>query len=111
MSSANISDALLGTVLSNTQYLDTFGAYSVNGIWTDVANFDWLLFTASTTGLVTAGFGMKLQYAQTFNGPTMPSSPSSVGEVAGFEWGTGFYINPTPPELAASYLREVDSLL
>jgi UDPglucose--hexose-1-phosphate uridylyltransferase len=27
-------------------------------------------------------------------------------KVAGFEWGTGFYINPTPPEEAASYLRE-----
>jgi len=26
-------------------------------------------------------------------------------KVAGFEWGTGFYINPTPPELAASLLR------
>jgi len=25
--------------------------------------------------------------------------------VAGFEWGSGFYINPTPPELAASFLR------
>lgn len=25
---------------------------------------------------------------------------------AGFEWGTGFYINPTPPELAAKLLRE-----
>jgi UDPglucose--hexose-1-phosphate uridylyltransferase len=27
--------------------------------------------------------------------------------VAGFEWGTGFYINPTPPEEAASVLRSV----
>jgi UDPglucose--hexose-1-phosphate uridylyltransferase len=27
-------------------------------------------------------------------------------KVAGFEWGTGFYINPTPPEEAARYLRE-----
>lgn len=27
--------------------------------------------------------------------------------VAGFEWGTGFYINPTPPEDAAAYLRDV----
>ncbi|MBI3087319.1 MAG: hypothetical protein HYY91_00300, partial [Candidatus Omnitrophica bacterium] len=27
--------------------------------------------------------------------------------VAGFEWGSGFYINPTPPEEAARYLREV----
>jgi UDPglucose--hexose-1-phosphate uridylyltransferase len=26
--------------------------------------------------------------------------------VAGFEWGTGFYINPTPPEDAAAYLRD-----
>jgi UDPglucose--hexose-1-phosphate uridylyltransferase len=25
---------------------------------------------------------------------------------AGFEWGTGFYINPTPPEEAAKFLRE-----
>ncbi len=26
--------------------------------------------------------------------------------VAGFEWGSGFYINPTPPEESAKYLRE-----
>jgi len=25
--------------------------------------------------------------------------------VAGFEWGTGFFINPTPPEQAVKYLR------
>lgn len=25
--------------------------------------------------------------------------------IAGFEWGSGFYINPTPPEDAARYLR------
>ena len=28
-------------------------------------------------------------------------------KVAGFEWGTGFYINPTPPELAAKALRNI----
>jgi UDPglucose--hexose-1-phosphate uridylyltransferase len=28
--------------------------------------------------------------------------------VAGFEWGTGFYINPTAPEEAARFLRELD---
>jgi UDPglucose--hexose-1-phosphate uridylyltransferase len=27
--------------------------------------------------------------------------------VAGFEWGSGFYINPTPPEEAARFLRDV----
>jgi UDPglucose--hexose-1-phosphate uridylyltransferase len=29
-------------------------------------------------------------------------------KTAGFEWGTGFYINPTPPEEAARFLREAD---
>jgi len=29
-------------------------------------------------------------------------------QVAGFEWGTGFYINPTAPEDAARYLREIE---
>jgi len=28
-------------------------------------------------------------------------------KVAGFEWGSGFYINPTAPEEAARYLREI----
>jgi UDPglucose--hexose-1-phosphate uridylyltransferase len=30
-----------------------------------------------------------------------------VTRVAGFEWGTGFYINPVPPEDAAEFLRQV----
>ena len=29
-------------------------------------------------------------------------------KVAGFEWGTGFYINPVPPEDAAGFLRDTD---
>jgi UDPglucose--hexose-1-phosphate uridylyltransferase len=28
-------------------------------------------------------------------------------KTAGFEWGSGFYINPVPPEDAAAFLREV----
>lgn len=32
-----------------------------------------------------------------------------VTHVAGFEWGTGFYINPMEPERAAEHLREVTS--
>ena len=28
-------------------------------------------------------------------------------KVAGFEWGSGFYINPTPPETACAHLRKV----
>jgi UDPglucose--hexose-1-phosphate uridylyltransferase len=29
-----------------------------------------------------------------------------VARTAGFEWGTGFHINPTPPEEAAKFLRD-----
>ena len=29
--------------------------------------------------------------------------------VAGFEWGSGFYINPVPPEDAAGFLREIEN--
>ncbi|GIW80488.1 MAG: galactose-1-phosphate uridylyltransferase [Gemmatales bacterium] len=31
-----------------------------------------------------------------------------LARVAGFEWGTGFYINPIPPEQAACVLRETE---
>jgi UDPglucose--hexose-1-phosphate uridylyltransferase len=30
-----------------------------------------------------------------------------VTTIAGFEWGTGFYINPTPPEESAQFLKEI----
>ena len=30
-----------------------------------------------------------------------------IGLREGFEWGTGFFVNPTPPEDAARYLRDV----
>ncbi len=30
-------------------------------------------------------------------------------KIAGFEWGSGFYINPVPPEEAAAFLREVEA--
>ena len=31
-----------------------------------------------------------------------------ITTIAGFEWGSGLHINPTPPEEAARYLREVE---
>lgn len=30
-----------------------------------------------------------------------------VTSIAGFEWGTGFYINPMPPEETCTYLKEI----
>jgi UDPglucose--hexose-1-phosphate uridylyltransferase len=29
--------------------------------------------------------------------------------VKGFEWGTGYYVNPTPPEMAAEILRSINA--
>jgi UDPglucose--hexose-1-phosphate uridylyltransferase len=29
-------------------------------------------------------------------------------KIAGFEWGSGFYVNPTPPEDAARFMRELE---
>ncbi len=31
----------------------------------------------------------------------------ALTQVAGFEWGTGFHINPVPPEASADFLRKV----
>jgi len=31
-----------------------------------------------------------------------------IGLREGFEWGTGFFVNPTPPENATAYLRGVE---
>jgi len=32
----------------------------------------------------------------------------ALAQVAGFEWGSGFHINPTPPEEAAAFLRRLE---
>jgi UDPglucose--hexose-1-phosphate uridylyltransferase len=32
-------------------------------------------------------------------------------EAAGFEWGSGFFINPTPPEEAARHLRDLERVM
>jgi UDPglucose--hexose-1-phosphate uridylyltransferase len=32
-----------------------------------------------------------------------------TNRIAGFEWGSGFFVNPLPPEEAAKFLRETDS--
>jgi UDPglucose--hexose-1-phosphate uridylyltransferase len=31
----------------------------------------------------------------------------TLSKIAGFEIGSGFYINPTPPEEAATFLKEI----
>jgi UDPglucose--hexose-1-phosphate uridylyltransferase len=51
-----------------------------------------------------AGYWQTLQFDFHWHIEIIPR----LTRMAGFEWGTGFYINPTPPEEAAKYLREVE---
>lgn len=48
-----------------------------------------------------APFHYKFREAYHWHVEIMPRSTW----IAGFEWGTGFYINPTPPEESAEFLR------
>jgi len=57
--------------------------------------YNYVLHTSSFSGLESEHYHWHVEI--------MPK----LTKVAGFEWGTGFYINPTPPEDAADYLREV----
>jgi UDPglucose--hexose-1-phosphate uridylyltransferase len=50
------------------------------------------------------GYWTTLQYDYHWRIAILPR----LTRVAGFEWGTGFYINPMPPEDAARYLRDID---
>ena len=50
------------------------------------------------------GYWVTLDYDYHWHIEIMPK----LTHVAGFEWGSGFYINPTVPEEAAEFLREVE---
>ena len=52
-----------------------------------------------------AGYWKSIDYDYHWHIEIMPR----LTRVAGFEWGTGFYINPLPPEDAAKFLREVEA--
>lgn len=49
------------------------------------------------------GYWATLQYDYHWSIEIIPR----LTRIAGFEWGTGFYINPTPPEEATKYLQQV----
>ncbi|MCM8801641.1 MAG: galactose-1-phosphate uridylyltransferase [Candidatus Omnitrophica bacterium] len=56
--------------------------------------YNFLIHTSPVDGDGTEGYHWHIEL--------MPK----LTRVAGFEWGTGFYIVSTPPELAAQYLRQ-----
>lgn len=51
-----------------------------------------------------AGYWKSIDYDYHWHIEIMPK----LTHVAGFEWGTGFYICPVPPEDAASFLKSVE---
>ncbi len=68
----------------------------------DNAPYNYILYTAPNR-LPRHGYWHTLSEDFHWHLEIMPR----LTRTAGFEWGSGFYINPTPPEDAAKYLREV----
>ena len=66
--------------------------------------YNFVLHTSPITGERPArpGYWQTLEYDFHWHLEIIPRLTS----LAGFEWGTGFYINPMLPEEAARYLRE-----
>jgi len=57
--------------------------------------YNFIIHTAPLDGEEKEGYHWHIEF--------MPK----LTRVAGFEWGTGFYIVPTPPEVASQYLKKV----
>ncbi len=67
--------------------------------------FHWMLINAPNAGagVPRPGYWTTLPWDYHWHIEILPR----LTPLAGFEWGTGFYINPTPPEDAAAFLRDV----
>ena len=66
-------------------------------------NYNWVLHTAPIRW-ARMGYWQTLDQDFHWYLEILPK----ISVVAGFEWGSGFYINPTLPEEAAAFLREVE---
>lgn len=66
--------------------------------------FHWMLINAPNVnaGVPRSGFWSTIPWDWHWHIEILPR----LMPLAGFEWGTGFYINPTPPEDAAAFLRD-----
>ncbi|MFH0765317.1 MAG: galactose-1-phosphate uridylyltransferase, partial [Calditrichota bacterium] len=67
--------------------------------------FNYVIHTAPNAGAqpVRPGYWVTLAQDYHWHLEIIPR----LTKMAGFEWGTGFYINPTSPESAAKFLREI----
>jgi UDPglucose--hexose-1-phosphate uridylyltransferase len=81
---------------------------------TDVAAVTQRIFRKLDVTLEQPPYNMVLHSAPVQDGPLTHyhwhiEIIPRLTRVAGFEWGTGFYVNPTPPEEAAKFLREANA--
>jgi UDPglucose--hexose-1-phosphate uridylyltransferase len=67
-------------------------------------SLNWLLTNAPNphAGVARPGYWTTLPHDFHWHLEILPR----LTPMAGFEWGTGFYINPSPPEDAAAFLRD-----
>jgi UDPglucose--hexose-1-phosphate uridylyltransferase len=63
--------------------------------------YNYIIHTAPFRRMTSAGYWKTLEYDYHWHIEIMPR----LTKVAGFELGSGFYINPTPPEDAAAFLK------
>ena len=66
--------------------------------------YNYIIHTAPFRRMSSAGHWKTVDYDYHWHIEIMPR----LTKVAGFELGSGFYINPTPPETAAEFLRNPD---
>ncbi len=66
--------------------------------------YSWVFFTAPFRKKKRPGYWMTLEEDFHWHIEIIPQ----LTKVAGFEWGTGFYINPMLPEDAADFLRTIE---
>jgi len=66
--------------------------------------YNYILHTAPFRRMSSAGFWKTIDYDYHWHLEIMPR----LTKIAGFEWGSGFYINPMSPEDAAKYLKDVE---
>ncbi len=69
--------------------------------------YSWVFFTAPFRKRKRPGYWMTLEEDFHWHIEIIPQ----LTKVAGFEWGTGFYINPMPPEDAAEFLRQIEVVI
>ncbi len=85
--------------LNNSDYYDSFARILQNtikriSIALDNPPYNFILLNAPFTKEYDVYFHWHLEIIP------------RLTKIAGFEWGSGFYINPTPPENAAKFLKE-----